>query len=209
MPELPDVAAILLDLFSKYGYALLAAATFASAAGVPLPMTAVLLAAGAATTEGSQDFALAAAIVLLAAVAGDCTSYLIGFELGRRLLRRWGHRIGISQERLERSERILRRWGGGIIWITRWLLTPIALPVNLLAGANRFPLPLFVAFATAGEAIWAMGYLALGRIFGQDTSGPAGTIGKVGGAMLVALLILGGGYASRRLLRRRSAASAA
>ena len=43
---------------------------------------------------------------------------------------------------------------------------PVASPVSLLAGVTRMPFGRYLALEALGEAIYVLGNLALGRIFG-------------------------------------------
>jgi hypothetical protein len=53
-----------------------------------------------------------------------------------------------------------------LIFITRCLLTPLAGPVSLLAGAARVAVPRYLVWELAGTALYFCGYLALGRLLG-------------------------------------------
>ncbi|MBI3970533.1 MAG: VTT domain-containing protein [Chloroflexi bacterium] len=189
-------------LLPTYGYAVLGAASFAGAVGAPLPVTFLLLAAGALASEGVLQLVPAFAAVLAAAVAGDCMGYAIGAYAGRPLLVGAGPRAGLTGERLAAAERAFAKWGGGAVWITRWLLTAVAPAVNVLAGANRYRFPGFLLFDALGEALWAGGYLGLGWAFGDVWSELEDLVGSVTGlaAAVAAVVILA--LVSWRVLRR-------
>jgi membrane-associated protein len=165
---LSDLAALLLQLLPSYGYEVLSAATFAGAAGVPLPTTLLLLAAGALASEGILDYLPAVLVVLATAVAGDCLLYWLGRAAGRALVEHHGRRVGLSAPRVAAADRAFGRWGGGAVWLSRWLLTAAGPVVSLLAGTNRYRFASFVVFAGTGEAIWAGGYIGLGWLFGDN-----------------------------------------
>ena len=96
MDAFANPSQLLLDLLPQYGYLALGLATFLGAAGLPVPLTPLLLAAGALTTQGGLQFPATVLATWLAAVAGDCAGYLIGHLAGRRLVRRVGPRFGLS-----------------------------------------------------------------------------------------------------------------
>lgn len=201
MTGLAELPQALMALLPEYGYVLLGLATLVGAAGLPLPLTPLLLAAGALTTEGDLSFAAAAATVLLAAVAGDCAGYGVGRLAGRPLLVRAGPRLGLSAARLAGAERTFQRWGGGTVWLSRWLLTPASLAVNLLAGANGYRFALFLTFDVLGEMVWTGGYLTLGRLFGESWTELLDLLGSLGG-LVVAVGAAGVlGFLAWRLLR--------
>lgn len=65
-----------------------------------------------------------------------------------------------------RVEQGITRNASLLIFITRCLLTPLAGPVSLLAGAARIAVPRYLVWELAGTALYFCGYLALGRLLG-------------------------------------------
>jgi membrane-associated protein len=61
--------------------------------------------------------------------------------------------------------------------------------VNILAGARRYRLGLFLPFAIVGRVIWTSAYLGLGYAFGVALEEAANVTSKLGG-FLVSLLVL-------------------
>jgi membrane-associated protein len=201
LAALSDLSQTLLGLLPSYGYTLLSVATFASAAGFPLPVSLLLLAAGALASEGILDYLPAVLVVLAAAVSGDCFVYWVGRAVGRALVERHGPRVGITAGRIGAAERTFARWGGGTVWITRWLVTAAGPVVSLLAGTERYRFLSFFAFALAGEALWAGGYIGLGWLFGDNWNDLVDLIGNVvwlAAALVVAIIL---GVVAWRLLR--------
>jgi membrane-associated protein len=136
--------------------------------GVPLPSTIVVLAAGSFSTDGDPSFWALFGIILVAAVLGDVASYCLGRWAGDFMIDRVGARVGLTRDRVAASERHFERWGGLLVLATRCLLTGLALPTNLAAGAGTYPLSRFLAYAVLGETIWTGQFLALGWLFGPS-----------------------------------------
>jgi membrane protein DedA with SNARE-associated domain len=128
----------------------------------------VVLAAGSFTTDGDPDPLTLFAIILAAAVLGDVGSYSIGRWAGHIVVGRFGSRVGLTPERVTAAERRFERWGGVAVLVTRFLLTGLAVPINLVAGGSAYPVARFVAYAALGEAIWTGEMLALGWLFGSN-----------------------------------------
>ncbi|MGE0312544.1 MAG: DedA family protein [Lautropia sp.] len=146
-----DATELLLTGLLNHGVAILAATLFLAALGVPLPATVLLMAAGAFVQQGVLQPAAAFAAALAAAISGDAGSYLIGRMASGVVPGRV--RDGASWAR---AKALFERWGASGIVLTRFLLTPLALPVNLLAGSTRYPRLRFLAAAAAGEAVWVV-----------------------------------------------------
>lgn len=165
-----QVLSFLLTLVVTYGYPIIAGAIFASSFGVPLPANAILLASGSLSVEGGLNIYLLIIFISLTAITGDLIVYYLGRRYGERLLETIIPKLGISTFRLDSIDRLLRRWGSWYIFITRWLLTPLGVPVNLLAGSRRYPFRKFLGIAAIGEILWVTLYTSLGYIFGTNWS---------------------------------------
>jgi membrane protein DedA with SNARE-associated domain len=92
----------------------------------------------------------------------------------------------------QKAEAELSRRGGGSIYLTRWLLTPIAVPVNLVAGSTGYPFRRFLFFAVAGEVTWLLLYGTLGYLFSGQWEAISALISNFSG-VLVGVAALGAG----------------
>ena len=163
-----DLAAALLAWLLIYSYPVVGLTVLVAAVGVPLPSTVVILAAGAMAADGDPNPYALVAVIVLAAVAGDLVSYGMARWGGGAVLDRMGPRVGLTPERIEPLERRFERWGGLLVVATRCVLTGLALPTNLIAGAGGYPLRRFLGYAILGESIWAGGLMGLGWWYGAN-----------------------------------------
>lgn len=152
------------DMLSTYGQLALPLALMVGALGVPLPGTLLLLAAGALASAGALDPVMVGALALLGVVIGDSGSYLLGRYGGTLVLERASRGGGAWRKARE----IFDRWGGSTVFLTRFLLTPLALPANLIAGSARYSFRRFLAFDLAGEAVWVGLFGGLGYLFADN-----------------------------------------
>lgn len=173
------VVADLPRLVTQYGYLVLAGIALLAAAGTPLPLTSLLLALGALSgAQGGADFTLLLIFGTLGSVTGDLADYGAG-RLGGAPLLAWLYRRRRFQgARLERARQHLEAHGGLAIFFTRFMLTAVASPISVLVGASRLKLLVFLAWDVAGELLYVVGTLLLGRIFGGDlvSDGAFGTV---------------------------------
>ena len=192
-----DVSDLLLTYIVTYGAVVLGVVFLVAAVGVPLPSTLCVVAGGAFIQQGVLDLSSTIALGLAGVLLGDIVSYGMGHLLRRPIERRY------SQSALwQRAEQYFARRGGVAIFLTRCVLTPIALPINLIAGSSGFQFGRFVAYDAAGELIWLLGYGALGYFFGSQWEYVSDLISNASG-LLVGLLIAGvGAYALFRWNRR-------
>lgn len=161
--SIADLSEQFLTWFVAYGPPMLALALFLGATGIPLPGTFFVIAAGAFVRQGVMDISTAPMLALVGAVLGDILSYGIGRFARGPIQRRMGH-----TPTWRRAEETLQRRGGIAIYLTRWLLTPIAVPVNLVAGSGGYPAARFIAYDVTGELTWILLFGGLGYAFGSQ-----------------------------------------
>lgn len=202
--DVTQLTQTLLALLPEYGYVALVGAALLGAAGLPFPVSLLLLASGALAAGGVLGFPEAVGAALAGAVAGDCVGYFIGRYAGRPLLEGAGPRVGLTSERLARADADFARSGSGAIWLSRWLITGLGPVVNLLAGINRFRFATFLAVDAFGEACWALAYTGAGWLFADRWEDVADLLSSFGGFALAAAAALLLAVLAWRQLRQRN-----
>lgn len=193
-----DVSEWLLTALLNHGSTLLGGTLFLAAFGLPLPATMMLMAAGSFTRQGFLPLEGALLSACVGAVAGDGCSYW----LGRTGLKLVPQRITGSQG-WQRAAALFSRWGGWGVFFSRFLLTPVALPVNLLAGSTGYPWQRFLSAVVAGEVIWVVLFGGLGYLFTRQWEDLSQLAGDAAGLLMGAVLVSGGIWALVSSRRRR------
>ena len=99
-----------------------------------------------------------------------------------------------------KAEETFNNWGGmAVVW-TRFLLTGIAVPVNLIAGTSGFGIRRFFLYDLIGETIWIFGYGGLGYLFGTQWEVVSDVLSNVSGLSLgLVILAIGIWLGIRRI----------
>ena len=195
--SLSDLSDAALTYIVTYGPFALGLILLLAAIGLPLPSTFAVLASGAFVQQGVLDLTSTLIVGFVFVVVGDTLSYGMGRLLRRPIHRRFGQSAG-----WQRAEQYFQQRGALAIYLTRWLLTPIAVPLNLVAGSSGYAAQRFVGFAAAGELTWLIAYGTLGYLFGSQWEAVSDFISNFSGG-LVGLVIVGiGVYALLRWARR-------
>jgi membrane protein DedA with SNARE-associated domain len=200
----------LLTWLLLYGYPTLFGVVLLGSIGVPIPVNALVLAAGGFVATGELDLLPVVLVVLAAALLGDCLVYAVGRWAGEAAVHRHGARFGLGPARLAAVRARFTAWEGAAVFLTRWLLTPLAFPTSILAGASAYPALGFASYAALGEALWTGVYVGVGYVFGASWSGISDTVQDSAG-LLAGLGIAALALALLWLLRRsqrRAAVSA-
>ena len=172
------------DLLLNYGPLALALVLFLGALGLPIPSTALILATGALAREGLVDLPLSAVLAVTAALLGDSASYLLA-RLG--LAPVLGRLQGNTS--WHRAERAFERWGKLTILSSRFLVTPLSLPVNVIASGTRYPFASFVLICALGEVLWVTLFGGLGYLFAESWREIGGVAGVLGLWLAVAAVV--------------------
>lgn len=188
----------LLTQVINYGTPILGAIVFIGAMGPPLPATLIVIAVGAFCKQGFLAWHTTGLITLACVVAGDSLSYAMGYYARERVVRRFG-----KSERWLQAESTFARWGGMSVLLTRFLITGLSVPVNLIAGTSAFPFRRFFLYDLFGEAIWVFGYGGLGYLFGTQWELIGEFISNFGSLSLGLVILIVGILLATRWLRSR------
>lgn len=191
----------LLSALSAYGLPALFIVVAVGSIGVPMPLTLLLVAAGAFVDQGEMTRWQVVAVSCAAAVLGDSIGFAIGRWGGRRLVLRVCRRFKNGERRLEQAEALMRRRGGLAVFTSRWLVTPIAPFLNVTGGAIEFSWSRFLACDVAGQLLWVVIYVTLGELFSDRVEALSETLGDVTWAILALLLALVFGWKIFKMLR--------
>jgi len=190
----------------QYGYGALFGVLFAESFGLPLPGEAFLVTASFLATQGQLNIWLVGVTAWTAAVLGDNVGYAIGRFGGRRLIIRHGTRVGISAERLNRTERFFARYGPEIVIVARFF--PVLRQLNgIVAGSAGMGWKRFASYNALGALLWVGAWGSGVYYFGSqietwltrvDT-----TVIWLAGALVLSLLVAAVYWAISKRVRTR------
>ena len=131
--------------------------------GVPTPASLAIIATGALVRHGGAGLATTA----LAALGGTMVGTMTSYEIARRGLGRW---LEKKKRKPAWSKAVGRfeRDAWTTTFLSRWLLTPLALPVSYLAGSARYPRTKYAAACALGTSIWIALYGGVGYVFADQ-----------------------------------------
>jgi membrane protein DedA with SNARE-associated domain len=186
----------LLTEIINFGAPILGLIVFIGAMGFPFPGTLIVIAVGAFVRQGLLAWHTTGLIALACVVLGDTLSYGMGFFARGPILRRFK-----AGKQWGKAEDTFNRWGGmAVVW-TRFLVTGIAVPVNLIAGTSGFPFKRFFLYDLFGESIWIFGYGGLGYLFGTQWETVSNILSNISGLTLGLVLLAIGAWLGIRHLK--------
>ena len=153
----------LLTQIINFGAPLFALALFLGALGVPVGASLLLIAAGAFSQQRILFWPTTAIAGLVGTVLGDVLSFSIGHFAKVPVEARMGNSPTWKSAQVTFQQR-----GGLAIFLTRFLITALAIPTNLIAGGSDFGFWRFLVYDFSGELVWILLYGGLGYLFGSE-----------------------------------------
>ncbi len=128
--------------------------------------------------------------VIISAMLGDYSGYLIGKKYGLDFLKRFGKFLFIKEEYINKAKDIINTHTGKAIIFGRF--NPLTRPlVPFIIGSSNVHIKRFWIFDFIGVSIWALGSIALGYIFGASYHLAAKFFGKfIFIAICISILII-------------------
>lgn len=189
----------LLTQIINYGSPLFAVFLFLGALGFPVGASVLLIAAGAFSQQGILTWYSTALLGLLGAVLGDAISFGIGYYAKDWVIARFGKSPTWQKARDTFDSR-----AGMAVYLTRFLITALAVPTNLIAGGSGIRFRRFMTYDAFGEMTWILLYGGLGFWFGSQWEVVSDFISNFGGFLLGLVLLSGGVWLGTRQLKKRA-----
>jgi membrane protein DedA with SNARE-associated domain len=210
-----QIATFIQQVVQSLGYPGLGAVMFLENIFPPIPSELIMPFSGFLVGRGEFSFVGVWVASTVGSVLGALALYGLGRWLGeaviRSILRRWGNLLTVHESDYDRALRYFQRYGDAIIFFGR-LIPLVRSIVSIPAGANKMPLPKFIAWTTLGSALWngvlAFAGMELGANWEQVIHFIEQYQNVVVGGLVVAGLAFGF-FMARRIWRRHFAVSSA
>ena len=183
----------LLDLFARYGYAVVFGGVFLENTGLPVPGETALLAGAALAHFGQLSLFRVIVTAIAAAILGDNLGFFIGRHGGRRIAERHGWRIGLTPDRLGEFDRFFDRHGPKTVFAARFI-TGLRVIGAVLAGGSGMAWPVFLVYNASGAVVWCTAVAGAGYSLAYSWATLERWIGRtglIGLALVVSILVIG------------------
>lgn len=157
------------DLIVEHGYLALVILMLLENVFPPIPSELIMPFAGYAAAQG--DINVIGAVIagstgsLLGALGWYAVGRLLGSERSKRIARRHGRWLTISEADVDRAQQWFDRYGGVAVCIGR-LIPAVRSVISVPAGIARMPLPRFLLWSSLGTVVWTALLTALGYLLG-------------------------------------------
>lgn len=159
---------LLVNNYGPWIYAILFLVIFCETGLVVMPFLpgdSLLFIAGAVAAGGGMDPVLLGGLLMLAAILGDSTNYVIGRTAGEKLFSNPNSKI-FRRDYLQKTHDFYDKHGGKTVTLARFL--PIIRTfAPFVAGVAKMPYARFFGFSVLGTILWVGGLVTLGYFFGN------------------------------------------
>lgn len=196
------VDAHLAEFVQAYGawvYALLFLIIFVETGVVVMPFLpgdSLLFVVGALCGAGLMSLPLAMAVLLVAAILGDQTNYLIGRRIGPRVFQ-WEQSRFFNKRAFDAAHAFYEKHGGITIILARFMPF-VRTFAPFVAGVADMSRAKFTLYNVVGAVIWVVGLTVVGYLFGNLPWVQA-NLSKIIWAMILipGLIVIAGALKSR------------
>lgn len=172
-------------------------------AGVPYPITPVLIVAGAVSVHGHVHAAAVIGIAASAAVVADLAWYTAGYRLGGRALKALCALSLSPDSCVSETERWFGRFGTRVLVIAKFV-PGLGLVSTAMAGVVRASLEGFLLYDVAGNVLWASAAVCIGILFHDAVGVVLNTLAEFGYWGVALIVAAVGGFVAVKLLKRRA-----
>ncbi|CAH0156653.1 putative membrane protein Rv2637 [Peribacillus sp. Bi96] len=154
-------------LLEHYGYFGIIFALIGGIVGLPIPDEVLLTYIGYNVFQGELSYLISIVSAFVGATVGISLSYFIGYKFGLPLLEKFGPKIHITEQKINRTKNLFKKFGPYLL-LFGYFIPGVRHLTAYMAAVNRFSFRKFIIYAYAGALIWSFTFITLGRILGEN-----------------------------------------
>jgi membrane protein DedA with SNARE-associated domain len=154
-------------LLEHFGYFGIIIALIGGIIGLPIPDEVLLTYVGFNVFQGKLSFIFSLISAFVGATGGISLSYFIGYKFGLPLLKKFGPKIHITEQKINRTKKLFEKFGPSLLLIG-YFIPGVRHLAAYIAAVNSFPFRKFAVYAYTGALIWTFTFITLGRKLGGN-----------------------------------------
>jgi len=195
----------LLHWLSAYGYLAIFLLLAGGVVGIPIPDELLLAFAGYLVSKGNLLGFATIMAAFFGSICGITITYSLGRTAGSYIIKKWGHIIRISEERLTRAGSTINRKGKPVMFFS-YFLPGLRQATPFTAGLTGIRFPVFAACAYTGGLVWSASFVVVGYCAGKQWLSTSEKIHQslfIGSGVLALILVIYFYYLQRKHTRGR------
>lgn len=183
----------ILNLVVQYGYIIIYLLLTIELMGVPfLPGELLITYCGFLVFQGKLNFLLVVITAALGVITGLTASYFIGRKLGEPFFYKYGPKIHLSHEKMDKLSEKLNKYGVALMLVVCFI-PGVKHVIGYFSGTSSMKFKKYAFSCYTGAFIWAIAFTFIGNALGSEWNNFHKYITKyllVGGSILVAALVI-------------------
>lgn len=181
-----EIAKIWLE---HYGYIILFLALFLELIALPTPGELLMSYAGLLAFEGHLNVYISILVAGFGSSIGITLSYFVGRKLGPPFFHKYGSKIHLGPEKLEKTSTWFKKYGN-IMLIIGYFIPGVRHITGYFSGITKIAYRSFAVYAYLGAFLWATTFVGLGKVLGPKWNEYHPFMSKylIYGALLAAVL---------------------
>lgn len=159
-------------LIGQYGYPAVFAAAFLEVIFPPIPSEVIFPLVGFTVQNrglGLESVVGMATMGALGSTAGAVLIYFVSAKVGRMAIMRFGKRVRISEQEIEKAEKWFERYGS-IAVLTARMIPGVREIISIPAGIGQMNLVKFMVYTFVGSLLWCIILTLAGFYLGEAWS---------------------------------------
>ena len=159
-------------LIAEYGYPAVFAAAFLEVIFPPIPSEVIFPLVGFTVQSrglGFENIIGMATVGALGSTAGAVLIYFVSSKVGRAAIARFGKRVRISEQDIEKAERWFEKYGSIAVFTAR-MIPGIREIISIPAGIGNMNIAKFIGYTFAGSLLWCIVLTFAGYYLGEAWS---------------------------------------
>ncbi|MGL4655656.1 MAG: VTT domain-containing protein [Sarcina sp.] len=182
----------ILNLVSQYGYILVYLLLSIELLGVPfLPGEILMVYCGFLVFQGKLNIILLCTVATLGVSTGLTLSYFIGHKLGEPFFSKYGPKIHLGPDKMDKMSKLLDKYGTMLIFFICFI-PGLKHIIGYFSGTSGMSFKRYAIGGYLGATLWAITFATIGDLLGSNWSQFHTYIIKylvIGAIILVTLLI--------------------
>ncbi|MFL6490430.1 MAG: DedA family protein [Nitrososphaera sp.] len=159
-------------LIAEYGYPAVFAAAFLEVIFPPIPSEVIFPLVGFTVQSrglGIENIIGMATVGALGSTAGAVVIYFVSAKVGRAAIARFGKRVRISEQEIEKAERWFEKYGSIAVFTAR-MIPGIREIISIPAGIGQMNIAKFLGYTFVGSLLWCIILTFVGYYLGEAWS---------------------------------------
>ncbi|MFD2331716.1 bifunctional DedA family/phosphatase PAP2 family protein [Cohnella sp. GCM10020058] len=156
---------MLTNLLAHYGYGLIFLFLCLEMLALPLPGEMMMSYIGLFVYEQKLSWLFSIVSAGTGVLTGVTLSYWIGYRLGRPFIVRYGHRVHLTEARIDKLTLWFEKYGDKLLFVA-YFIPGVRHITGYFCGVTRMPFRRYAFYAYTGAIFWVGLFISLGKVLG-------------------------------------------